>query len=118
MRVFAFREQRIGGTPYLVVPPESIVEISDGVQVEHWDGLKTGVACRMRVYGEGHTEIGPLDRVLVVQQYKTPEMDYFSDQAMPFLKALVDKYTAAGVNGCPLLGRDAHSAGLGLFQPS
>ena len=108
VRVFAFREQRIGGTPYLAVPPDSIVEISDGVQVEHWDGLNTGVACRMRVYGDGHTEIGPLDRVLVVQQYKTPEMDYFSEQAMPFLKALVDKYTAAGVKLHALYSDEMH----------
>ncbi len=108
IRVFAFKEHRIGGTPYSVVPPESIVEISDGVKVDVWDDLKTGVARRIRVYGEGHTDLGDLDRVLVVQQYKTPEMDYFSDQAMPFLKSLVDKYTDAGVKLNALYSDEMH----------
>jgi hypothetical protein len=33
--------------------------------------------------------------VLAVQQYRTPEMDYFSPRALPFLKDVVDRYAAA-----------------------
>jgi hypothetical protein len=108
VRVFAFRESPIHGTPYRVVPPESIVEISDGAAVDCWEGLNTGVAERVRVHGEGHAEIGPLDRVLVVQQYRTPEMDYFSEKALPFLKELVDKYLAAGVKLNALYSDEMH----------
>lgn len=108
VRVFAFKETSVHQTSYRYVDPNSIVEISDGVQVEPCNGLDTGIAQRIRVYGEGHTGIGPLDRVLVVQQYRTPEMDYFSDQAMPFLKRLVDKYVAAGVTLNGLYSDEMH----------
>ncbi len=108
VRVFAFKEQGIGGASCRYVDPNGIVEIGDTAKVECWDGLETGVAQRVRVYGEGRTDIGPLDRVLVVQQYRTPEMDYFSEQAMPFLKGLVDKYVAAGVKLNGLYSDEMH----------
>ena len=108
VRVFAFRETAIPGTPYRFVDPAAIVEISETAKVDRWEDLKTGVAERVRVYGEGKTDIGPLDRVLVVQQYRTPEMDYFSDQALPFLKGLVDKYTAAGITLNGLYSDEMH----------
>lgn len=94
VRVFAFKEQGIGGTNYRWVKPEDIVEVS-GARVERFPNVKIGVGQRIRVYGKG----GPkgYDRVLVVQQYRTPEMDYFSDKALPFLTGLLDKYYDAGV---------------------
>jgi hypothetical protein len=49
-----------------------------------------------------------LSRVLVVQQYRSPEMDYFSDQALPFLSRLVDKYAAAGVKLNGLYSDEMH----------
>jgi hypothetical protein len=97
IRVFAFREER-GGTPYRVVKPDSIVEISDVAKSEVYEGLQSNkVARRIRVFGEGRTDVGDLDRVLVVQSYKCPEMDYFSESALPYLKGLIDKYIDAGV---------------------
>ena len=57
IRVFAFREEPIGGTPYRVVRPEWIQEITDVAQVEIWDGTveKRGdyQAQRIRVNGQG-----------------------------------------------------------------
>ncbi len=97
IRVFAFREDHVGGTPYRMVKPESMVEISDVVKSEVYEGLQTGVARRIRVFGTGKTDIGDLNRVLVVQCYKCPEMDYFSESALPYLKGLIDKYIDAGV---------------------
>ncbi|HOA62834.1 MAG TPA: hypothetical protein PLY00_10895 [Verrucomicrobiota bacterium] len=41
--------------------------------------------------------LSPLDRVLVVLSYETPELDYFSARALPFLKDLIDRYYRAGV---------------------
>jgi hypothetical protein len=108
VRVFAFRESPVRGTPYHAVDPASIIEITDTAKVEQYEALKTGVAQRVRVFGEGRTEIGPLDRVLVVQQYRTPEMDYFSDKALPFLKGLVDKYAEAGVKLNGLYADEMH----------
>ena len=101
IRVFAFKEQAIGGTPYIYVDPKSIVEISQTAKVEKREAMLSDrgdyKAERVRIYGEGATTIGPLDRVLVVQIYKTPEMDYFSPNALPFLNTLLDKYVDAGV---------------------
>jgi hypothetical protein len=111
VRVFAFQEKRIGGTPYLHVDPNDIVEITDSAQVEVWDDTRRRAgdyeAVRIRVFGES-SEGGPRDRVLVVQQYRTPEMDYFSDQALPYLKALGDKYADAGVKLNALYSDEMH----------
>jgi len=112
VRVFAFREQRIPGTPWLVVRPDEIVEITDCAEVDVWEGAERRRgdyrARRIRVHGRGRTDVGPLDRVLVVQEYRTPEMDYFSDKAFPFLKDLVDRYVAAGVRFNALYSDEMH----------
>src|SRR5208283_4253344 len=55
-------------------------------------------AVRIRVHGSAALPREGLDHVLVVQLYRTPEMDYFSSKALPFLTTLVDKYAAAGVH--------------------
>lgn len=109
VRVFAFREQAVSGTPYRVVPPASLVEITDVAQVEAMDDAAADRPMnRIRVFGRGKTDIGPLNRVLVVQQYKTPEMDYFSPRALPYLKSLVDKYARAGVKLHGLYADEMH----------
>ena len=54
-------------------------------------------ARRLTVRGKAKRRSGPLDRVLVVVSYATPEMDYFSPQTRPFLEGLVEQYHAAGV---------------------
>ncbi|HNR33608.1 MAG TPA: hypothetical protein PKO36_00410 [Candidatus Hydrogenedentes bacterium] len=108
VRVFAFKEQGAHGASCRFVDPKGIVEISDVAQTEVWESLDTKIARRVRVHGEGRTDIGPLDRVLVVQQYRVPEMDYFSEQAMPFLKGLIDKYVAAGVKLNGLYADEMH----------
>ena len=100
VRVFAFRERGLGGTRYRVVRPEDIVEITEGAQVEVWPSpRKAGdyEAVRIRVHGAGREDLAEHNRVLVVQRYHTPEMDYFSEQALPYLKGLVDRYADAGV---------------------
>ncbi len=112
VRVFAFKERAIRGTPYREVDPGSIVEITDGAKVETWDGTVRHAgdfyARRVRIFGEGRTDIGDLDKVLVIQVYRTPEMDYFSDQALPFLTNLIDKYADAGVRLHGLYSDEMH----------
>ncbi|MBD3176507.1 MAG: hypothetical protein GF320_15110, partial [Armatimonadia bacterium] len=112
VRVFAFRERGVPGTPYLAVDPADIVEITDAATVEEWEGTLTRQgdyeAVRIRVSGEGRTDVGDLDRVLVVQQYRTPEMDYFSESALPFLKDLVDMYVERDVRFNALYSDEMH----------
>ncbi|MCL5270111.1 MAG: hypothetical protein M1457_06085, partial [bacterium] len=104
VRVFAFKETPIRNTPYRVVDPKDIVEITPLAKMEILsDPSPEGghyYARQVRVYGTGQPQgagADGLDRVCVVQQYNTPEMDYFSDKAYPFLTGMIDKYKAAGV---------------------
>lgn len=112
VRVFAFQERRIGGTPYLAVNPSSIVEITEGAQVEVYEDTRRHSgdyeAVRIRIHGAGHPEAGRRERVLVVQQYRTPEMDYFSESALGYLTALGDKYADAGVKLNGLYSDEMH----------
>ncbi len=110
VRVFAFRERPLGGTPYSVVSPQDIVEITETAKVEVFEDLTSGSgeyqAVRVRIHGEGMAD--GRDRVMVVQQYLTPEMDYFSDKALPYLKALGDRYADAGVRLNGLYSDEMH----------
>ncbi len=109
VRVFAFHETHVSGSHYRVVEPKSIVEITNIAKVERQTRIpEDGSVQRIRIYGEGRADIGDLSRVLVVQQYKTPEMDYFSDKALPFLNTLVDKYADAGVKLNGLYSDEMH----------
>ncbi len=109
VRVFAFREQTLRGTPYRVVSPDTIVEITDVARSEALDDSRGDRPMnRVRIFGKGKADIGPLDRVLVVQRYRTPEMDYFSPNALPYLKALVRKYADAGVKLNGLYADEMH----------
>ena len=106
VRAFGFREHRVGGTPFYVVNPADIRELRQPPSVQEWEGAHAGdgapfAATRLTVRGRGEADLGPLDRVLVVVGYDTPEMDYFSPRALPFLEDLVNRYHQAGV---PLVG--------------
>lgn len=109
VRVFAFREQRLARTPYLFVDPKSIVDITRTAKVDIWEGTKQpSQAVRVRVHGTGTADAPGLDRVLVVQMYQTPEMDYFSETALPYLRKLVDRYVDADVKLNGLYSDEMH----------
>lgn len=98
VRVFAFRESRVGGTSLYAVNPTDIVELKTAPEMDVDESALTITrARRLTVRGRGETTIGPLNRVLVVVSYVVPEMDYFSPKALPFLEVLVSRYHAAGV---------------------
>jgi hypothetical protein len=113
VRVFAFREQPIPGTPYHVVPEDSVTEITQTAKVEvlHATPANGIPAVQIRVYGQGKANADNLDRVLVVQTYRTPEMDCFSDKALPYLKGLVDRYADAGIKLSGLYSDEPHLMG-------
>lgn len=96
VRAFAFRERRLGRTSFYTVAPNDIVELKTPPHLETAEPA-TRKHRRLTVRGEGDTDAGPGDRVLVVMSYRVPEMDYFSPQALPFLEALVRRYHAAGI---------------------
>lgn len=112
IRVFVFREKPVPGTRYRVVAPADIHELTSGFQVERFPNLVARAgdfrAERIRVFSSGSGEAQGLDRVLVVQLYRSPEMDYFSPRALPFLKDLIDRYAAAGVPLAALYADEMH----------
>lgn len=113
IRAFAFRESPIPGTPYRVVDPAQIVEIHGRFTVARMPGTAGGTgdyrAERVIIGGHGgNSRARGLDRILVVQQYRSPEMDYFSPKALPFLKRLIDRYHAAGVRLNALYSDEMH----------
>lgn len=112
VRVFAFREKPVPGTPYRAVDPREIVEVKSGVEVEHMKNLisRNGDywAVRIRIHGNASLPEEGLDHVMVVQLYRTPEMDYFSSNALPFMTNLVDKYAAAGIRLNALYSDEMH----------
>jgi len=102
VRVFAFKERRLHGTSFSAVNPAEIIPLTQPAEIVAWEGAKVDfggsfAARRVTVRGMGDSQVGALDRVLVVMSYQTPEMDYFSPKAFPFLQDLVERYHRAGV---------------------
>jgi len=112
VRAFAFRETPVPGTFYRAVDPADIVEIKTGIGVERLTNVTVQSgdfrAVRIRVHGVGSVAREGLDHVLVVQLYRTPEMDYFSPKTLPFLTHLVDRYAAAGIRLNALYSDEMH----------
>ena len=126
IRAFAFRESHIGNSPYKAVLPEDIIEIkginyvaSDTVSVgssgDVWEGnsLSSGkdnyFKCRnLRIWYDGEKQLTGYNRVFVLVEYETSEMDYFSPKALPFLKNLMMKYHDKGINLVSLYSDEMH----------
>jgi len=103
IRIFAFNETTDSRQRFRAVNPDELVEITGEIGIEEWPGTATDPAARhearrIRIFSNGSEELIGYDRVLVVLSYHTPEMDYFSPNALPFLKKLVKKYHDAGIN--------------------
>lgn len=121
VKAYAFKQQYIGGSGYIAVNPDNIVELENvkytvGDTVDLSVHLAGGVpaqdmgfpACRTHVYYDGPEQPDGYDHVLVVLEYATPEMDYFSPKAPGFLTGLVEKYKAAGINLTALYSDEMH----------
>jgi hypothetical protein len=96
-RAFAFTEHRLGRTHFYRVAPSVITELHEPLEVQVSQSSSVNRQFRLTVRGQGETHVGPLDRVVVVVSYRTPELDYFSPNAAPFLEGLVDRYYQAGI---------------------
>ena len=126
VRAFAFRESPLGNSPFRAVSPSDIIEIK-GVKYEALDTVRTiptgelwvvstsseardmyFESRNLRVYYDGDVQLKGYNRVMVLLEYETPEMDYFSPQAMPFLKNLLKKYHDKGINLVSLYSDEMH----------
>lgn len=126
VRAFAFRESLVGNSPFRAVAPDDILEIKN-VQYEALDSIKvspngelwigaTSTETRdmvfesrnLRVFYNGDLQLKGYNRVMVLLEYDTPEMDYFSPKAMPFLQNLFTKYHDKGINLVSLYSDEMH----------
>lgn len=122
VRAFAFRETELSGGRDFMVDPGDIHEITSGIEMEHWTTdtvrprwepestareIKLPVQ-RLRVHHRGNGQLKGYDRVFILVEYETPEMDYFSPRAIPWLRSLMKKYHDRGVNLVALSSREMH----------
>jgi len=93
--------------PFRVVDPADIIELKN-VKYEVGDTVHFDFEMRnIRVYGDT-PELPGYDRVMVILEYETQEMDYFNDNTPVFLKNLMKKYFEKGVNLTSLYSDEMH----------
>lgn len=99
VKVFAFDEERIEQTPFYYVDEHAIEDISHSA--EHYVNPES---LRVSRDGYGHGQIrisGKTDcgktRFLAVVIYHTLEIDYFADDALDYMKSILDLHKAAGI---------------------
>jgi hypothetical protein len=112
VKAYAFKEKPLRASHFMAVSPDDIIEIKD-VKYEAGDvidvnGEVGGIinstddmiypVRNLRVYCDGPKQLEGYDRVMVLLEYETPEVDYFSPNAPEFLKGLMDKYKKKGIN--------------------
>ena len=99
VKAYALKGKQVDKTK-IAVNPDDIRELKN-VEYEVLDtaGPENGTIPqqRLRIYGEEDGLKG-YDNVLVILEYETQEIDYFADDALPFLKNLLKKYHDAGVD--------------------
>ena len=103
-QVYAFHERQIEDSDFYYVNPDTISDITDHCNMiidESKNKIsKTG-------YGRGMLSItgslpedkknDSLNRILAIITYETPEIDYFSDFAWPYIKSILDQHADAGI---------------------
>ena len=110
VKAYAFKERKLS-MAMREVKPEDIVPLKD-VHYEVIDsigGTEFGEMSmkRLRIFGKGDA-VGGADRVLVMLEYESQEMDYFDPGASDFLKRLMKKYYDKGVNITSLYSDEMH----------
>jgi len=113
IKAYAYRSEVDTRSGYRVVKPEDVVEITSDVKVEILSGTRfpeteSFEAQRIRVYCEADDQWKDYNRVFILVSYEVPEMDYFSPDALPFLKNLMKKYYDAGINLKALYSDEMH----------
>lgn len=100
VRVYAFNEERIGDTPYFYVDPNGISDVSDTARYEI-DEKSIRVSRDAYGHGDiriwGKTENAEKNRCMVVLIYKTTEIDYFAEDALSYMKSIVDLHAENGI---------------------
>ncbi len=113
VKAYAFKESG-GHIPYRVVKPDDIIPLTN-VQYESTDtmtyaarGIGQSIEMRLLHVFSDKPELPDYDRVMVMLEYETQEMDYFNADAPGFLRSLMKKYHEKGVNLKALYSDEMH----------
>ena len=110
VKAYAFKE-KVVSTSMRSVNPDDIV-LLENVKYEEIDSINgsdqgTIPMKRLRIYGDG-IQCAGFDRVMVMLEYETQEMDYFDPEAPAFLSNLLKKYHDKKVNLTSLYSDEMH----------
>lgn len=99
--VYAFHEEQYKQSEYFYVNPEEILDISDTARLEKIGSEQISKrgngSVPVRIMGTWRRKKSGYDRCLAVLVYHTQEMDYFADNALSYMKSIVDQHAAAGI---------------------
>jgi hypothetical protein len=115
-KAYAFKEKQLPNSPYKAVNRDEILLLKN-VKLDTWEqqsddtkdkDMDTDLwsnpsapnpdrARRVNIYSDETGQLKGYDRVLVLLEYEVPEMEYFSPEALPFLKSLMKKYDDRGI---------------------
>ncbi len=122
VKAYSFREKVINNGRLSVVKPEDVHLITSGIKVEQYDtttivpawepsSLASDVVLpvqRVNIRQENNPEWKGDDRIFVMLEYETPEMDYFSPEVPGFLTGMLSGYHKAGINLTTLYSDEMH----------
>ena len=99
VKAFAFEEERIGDTAFYYVNENEIVDISDTVE---YQVDQESIHVSKEGYGHGNIRISGKtscgkNRFLAVVIYDTLEVDYFAEDALDYMKSIIDLHKEAGI---------------------
>jgi hypothetical protein len=118
VKAYAFKENHLPNSPFKAVNRDDIIEL-ENVKYTQWEipvpsddsnmdtdlwsttsgsGQNVDRSRRIEIYSEGSDELEGYDHVMVLLEYEVPEMEYFSSEAAPFLKKLLEKYKEKEIN--------------------
>ena len=110
-KAYAFKEKQLPDSQYKVVNRDEVLPLKN-IKLDTWEqesnadkdkDMDTDLwsnpsspnpdrARRVNIYSDETDQLKGYDRVLVLLEYEVPEMEYFSPEALPFLKSLMKKY--------------------------
>jgi hypothetical protein len=99
--VYVFNEERIENTNLYYVNPDEIMDISESASYEVDE---SSIEVSFNGYGHGDITVfgkspykDRYKKCMVVLKYRTPELDYFSHDALDYMKGIIDRHKEMGI---------------------
>jgi len=113
VKVYAFTERPVRGTPYFAVDPEAMIDITSAITRAEPAGEVFGpeAGWRQQPYRvEGRVPAAGKDaRCLVVLIHALPELDYFDRKSLAYAKGVIEEYHHRGIDFAAFYGDEMHS---------